>query len=136
MRPSNALMNTRLVLDTSAVLAYFNGNKAATEAMNCAEVVYLPSVSIGELYFGARKCSRPAQEEVKIEAIIDRTESLDVDYATARVYSAVIHQLESDGKRIPLNDIWIAAMAMQHGCTLLARDTHFARIEGLNLIAF
>ena len=49
------MMNTRLVLDTSAVLAYFNGNKAATEAKNCAEVVYLPSVSIGELYFGARK---------------------------------------------------------------------------------
>lgn len=106
------MMNTRLVLDTSAVLAYFNGNKAA---MNCAEVVYLPSVSVGELYFGARKCSRPAQEEVKIEAIIDRTEPLDVDYATARVYGAVIHQLESEGKRIPLNDIWIAAMTMQHG---------------------
>ena len=135
MRPSNALMNTRLVLDTSAVLAYFNGSKVAMEAMNRAEVVYLPSVSIGELYFGARKCSRPTQEEVKIEAIIDRTESLDVDYATARVYSAVIHQLESDGKRIPLNDIWIAAMAMQHSCTLLARDAHFARIDGLNLIA-
>ena len=57
MRPSNALINTRLVLDTSAVLAYFNGNKAATGSMNCAEVVYLPSVSIGELYFGARKCA-------------------------------------------------------------------------------
>jgi predicted nucleic acid-binding protein len=55
MMPSNAFMNTRLVLDTSAVLAYFNGSTVATEAMNCAEVVYLPSVSVGELYFGARK---------------------------------------------------------------------------------
>ena len=60
-------MNTRLVLDTSAVLAYFNGSRVAMEAMNRAKVVYLPSVSIGELYFGARKCSRPTQEEVKIE---------------------------------------------------------------------
>ena len=128
-------MNTRIALDTSAVLAYFQGSDAAREAMNQAEVVYLPSVSVGELFFGARKCSRPAQEEVKIEAIIDRTEAINVNYATARVYGAVIHQLESEGKRIPLNDIWIAAMAMQHGCTLLARDAHFARIEGLNLIA-
>lgn len=128
-------MNTRIALDTSAVLAYFQGSDVAREAMNQAEVVYLPSVSVGELYFGARKCSRPAQEEVKIEAIIDRTEAINVNYATARVYGAVIHQLESEGKRIPLNDIWIAAMAMQHGCTLLARDAHFARIEGLNLIA-
>ena len=128
-------MNTRIALDTSAVMAYFQGSDAAREAMNQAEVVYLPSVSVGELFFGARKCSRPAQEEVKIEAIIDRTEAINVNYATARVYGAVIHQLESEGKRIPLNDIWIAAMAMQHGCTLLARDAHFARIEGLNLIA-
>ena len=135
MMPSNALMNTRLVLDTSAVLVYFHGSRAATEAMNRAEVVYLPSVSVGELYFGARKCSRPAQEEAKIEAIIDRTEPLNVDYSTARVYGSIIHQLESEGKRIPLNDIWIAAMAMQHGCTLLAKDAHFIRIEGLNLIA-
>ena len=83
--------------------------------MNRAEVVHLPSVSVGELYFGARRCSRPAQEEVKIEAIIDRTEPLNVDYATARVYGAVIHQLESEGKHIPLNGIWIAAITMQHG---------------------
>ena len=69
-------MNTKLVLDTSAVLAYFQGCTSATDAMNRAEVVYLPSVSVGELYFGVRKCSRSAQEEVKIEAIIDRTDPL------------------------------------------------------------
>lgn len=127
-------MNTNLVLDTSAVLAYFQGNDAARDALNFAEVVYLPAVSVGELYFGARKCSRPAQEEAKIEAIIDRTVALNVDYDTARVYGAVIHQLEVEGKRIPLNDIWIAAVTMQHGCTLLARDSHFTRIEGLDLM--
>ena len=77
----------------------------------------------------------PLTEEAKIEAIIDRTEALSVDYATARIYGAVIHQLESEGKRIPLNDIWIAALTMQHGCALLARDAHFARIDGLELIA-
>ena len=132
---SSVLMNIRLVLDTSAVLAYFQGSDAARQAMNRAEMVYLPSVSVGELYFGARKCSRPAQEEAKIEAIIDRTEAINVEYATARVYGAIIHQLESEGERIPLNDIWIAAMTMQHGFTLLARDAHFARIEGLKLIA-
>lgn len=128
-------MPTKLVLDTSAVLAYFHGSDAARQALNQAEIVYLPAVSVGELFFGARKCSRPAQEEAKIEAIIDRTEALCLDYVTARVYGAVIHQLESEGKRIPLNDIWIAALTMQHGCALLARDAHFARIEGLDLIA-
>lgn len=90
---------------------------------------------MGELYFGILKCTRPAQEEAKIDALIERTEALNVDYSTARVYGAVIHQLESEGKRIPLNDIWIAALTMQHGGTLLAMDAHFTRIEGLQLLA-
>ncbi len=77
-------MSTKIVLDTSAVLAYFQGSGAATEVLNRAEIVYLPSVSVGELCFGARKRSRPAQEEAKIEAMINRTEALNVDYATAR----------------------------------------------------
>ena len=36
---------------------------------------------------------------------------------------------------IPLNDIWIAAFAMRHEMSLLARDGHFERIDGLNLMA-
>ena len=133
--PANASMSTKLVLDTSAVLAFFQGSEPAKDAMNRAEVVYLPSISAGELYFGARRCSRPAQEEAKIEALVNQTQALHIDHGTARIYAAVIHQLESQGKRIPLNDIWIAALTMQHGCSLLARDAHFARIEGLNIIA-
>ncbi len=36
---------------------------------------------------------------------------------------------------ISLNDIWIAAFAVRDEISLLARDGHFERIDGLNLIA-
>ncbi len=128
-------MTGRLVLDTSAVLAFFHGNDAATEALNQATIVYLPSISVGELYFGVRKCSNPDQEETKINAIIARTEAINVDYDTAKIYASIINQLQSVGKRIPSNDIWIAALTIQHKCCLLARDLHITRVEGLDLIS-
>ncbi len=127
-------MTTRIVLDTSAVLAFFNGSESIKNTLNNAETVYLPSISVGELYFGACKCSRPAQERKKIDAIIAQTEKLSVDYATAEVYASIIYDLELAGNRIPLNDVWIAALAIQHDCTLLAKDAHFYRIEGLSIL--
>ena len=38
------------------------------------------------------------------------------------------------GKTIPENDIWIAAIAKQHGLTLISRDGHFKEIDGLSVI--
>ncbi|MCP4134020.1 MAG: type II toxin-antitoxin system VapC family toxin [bacterium] len=37
------------------------------------------------------------------------------------------------GKPIPTNDIWIAAVAFQHGLKLFTRDKHFKDVPGLIL---
>ena len=39
-------------------------------------------------------------------------------------------------KRIPTNDIWIAATAAEYGLPLMATDAHFKRIDDLELILF
>lgn len=36
---------------------------------------------------------------------------------------------------IPINDLWIAALAMGHGLPLLAKDDHFSRVDGLDFVA-
>jgi len=33
------------------------------------------------------------------------------------------------GKKIPINDVWIAACCMEVGGTLLTRDRHFQHVE-------
>ena len=43
----------------------------------------------------------------------------------------IIATLYKKGKPIPTNDVWIAAMAKQHGFTLITRDKHFNEIEDL-----
>jgi len=52
---------------------------------------------------------------------------------TSQLYGMIKNELKSMGSPIPENDIWIAAMSMQHGLTLVSRDAHFHGIDGLQV---
>jgi tRNA(fMet)-specific endonuclease VapC len=57
---------------------------------------------------------------------------LNVDADTAATYGRLKSELSSAGKIIPDNDLWIAALAIQHNLPLVSRDQHFGNITGLN----
>ena len=54
-----------------------------------------------------------------------------LDISTARIYGRVKNALRQSGKPIPENDIWIAAVALQHDLTLITQDAHFEHVLGL-----
>ena len=56
-----------------------------------------------------------------------------MDSVTAKIYGELYAALLNKGKPIPINDVWIAASAKQHGLTLITKDKHFAEIEGLDV---
>jgi predicted nucleic acid-binding protein len=45
-----------------------------------------------------------------------------------------ISKLKLAGKPIPENDIWIAALSMQHNIPLVTSDSHFRHIKDLKLL--
>ena len=51
-----------------------------------------------------------------------------VDSETAERYSVIFDYLKKRGTPIPINDIWIAASAMQHGFVLITSDQHFLNL--------
>ena len=53
---------------------------------------------------------------------------LDVTADTALHYPEVDVFLYTKGRPIPRNDVWIAALALEHGCVLIARDAHFREL--------
>ncbi|KRP35516.1 MAG: hypothetical protein ABS34_10845 [Opitutaceae bacterium BACL24 MAG-120322-bin51] len=124
-----------LAVDTSAVISLFRGQKEALEHFNQAQEVWMPVTVLGELYCGLRKCNNPEKERLKISELSERCLIVGVDEGTAIRYAEIYSNLEEKGTMIPLNDIWIAAFAVRHEISLLARDSHFERIDGLNLIA-
>lgn len=55
------------------------------------------------------------------------------DRETTGVYARLITQLRREGSPIPTNDLWIASLAVQHGCMVYSRDKHFHKIPQLGL---
>jgi predicted nucleic acid-binding protein len=56
---------------------------------------------------------------------------LFADDATTHQYAALFRQLRRQGTPIPINDLWIAALVVQHGLALCDRDRHFDRLPQL-----
>jgi tRNA(fMet)-specific endonuclease VapC len=95
--------------------------------------VFIPSIAVGELFYGARKSSRVEENIRKIENFVGESAILSCDLETAKQYGIVKEFLRGKGRPIPENDIWIAALAIQHDLTLISRDSHFEGIDGLSI---
>ena len=125
-------MPGRVLLDTNIVIAFFSGEKAVSKHLVEAEV-YVSSTVLGELYYGARKSAHAAANLARIEQFAAAVQVLSCDADTAPLYGSIKERLRSKGRPIPENDIWIAAVAMQHGLSLATRDDHFHDVDGLRI---
>jgi tRNA(fMet)-specific endonuclease VapC len=121
------------LLDTNIVIALFAGEQSVLDHLKDASEVYIPSVVIGELYYGVHKSSQASKNLRRIEVLIASSIILACDAVTAFHYGSIKDQLRQKGKPIPENDIWIAAIAVQFGCILISRDEHFSAVQGLTV---
>lgn len=123
----------RVLLDSNIIIGLLGGERAVLEGVRAAEAVYVPVIALGELYYGAHKSARPAANVERVTALARTAAVLPCEAETAAVYGALKAQLRAAGTPIPENDLWIAALARQHGLTLASRDTHFAAVPDLPL---
>lgn len=124
-------MGGKFLLDTNVIIAFFAGEKTIPERFARTEI-FVPSTALGELYYGARKSVHAIENLAKIEQFAAATQVLSCDAATASIYGEVKHHLRLKGRPIFENDIWIAALSIQHGLTLATRDVHFVASIVLN----
>lgn len=121
------------LLDTNIVIAVLNKEAAAISQLT-GKTVFLGSIILGELQYGARKSAQVKANLAKIEAFIANYPLLDCTKQTAEQYGLLKQALEAKGSLIPENDMWIAALAKQHGLALVTRDDHFKRVDGLQVV--
>jgi tRNA(fMet)-specific endonuclease VapC len=125
-------MNGKLLLDTNIVIALFSNEEQVIKELKHAPAIYVPSIVLGELYFGANKATQTEANLEKIANFASLNTILNCDAETARYYGRIKYELRLKGRPIPENDVWIAAIARQHDLTLISRDIHFAEIEALS----
>ena len=126
-------MPGRYLLDTNIVIEMLNGAAGLRFLVDSMEAVFLSSIAIGELYYGAAHSQRKEANTARIDSLITGFSVLRVDATTAFEYGQVKSQLKQAGRPIPENDLWIAATAIQHELVLITRDRHFNFIERLQI---
>ncbi len=127
-------MNGRYLLDTNILIAILADEPLVSRSLMQAEQVYLPSIAIGELWFGAMKSGQTERNMQRIGQLVAGNVVLPCDTDTARQYGEIKHGLRLKGRPIPENDIWIAALAKQYDLTLVTRDEHFREIAYLKTV--
>jgi len=120
-----------LILDTNALSAVADGDASAMELVAGADRVALPVIVLGEYRLGIAQSRHRAGYENWLRQWIATVTVLDIDDGTTHFYSTIGLELKRKGKPIPTNDLWIAALCLQHSLPLVSRDKHFDFVAGL-----
>jgi len=96
----------------------------------------VPAVVLGELRAGFRLGTRYEKNESELRTFLSNpvVRVLDVDDDAAHNYAEIVVALRKKGTPMPTNDIWIAALAMREGATVLTFDAHFESITRLAVL--
>jgi tRNA(fMet)-specific endonuclease VapC len=126
-------MSGKYLLDTNIVIALFKNDPQVTMRLLTATEVFVPLAVLGELYYGAERSAQRDQNISRVDQFALDSAVLTCDLETARTYGAIKDSLRKKGTPLPENDVWIAAIALRYGLTVVTRDVHFAEISGLLL---
>jgi tRNA(fMet)-specific endonuclease VapC len=123
------------LLDTNVCVQYLRGRNLPVLQrlqMTPMQDVQVCSVVKAELYLGALRSAKPAQNRANVDAFLRPYLSLAFDDAAAEVHALIRHQLETAGTPIGPHDLQIAAIALTNGLTLVTHNTaEFSRVPGL-----
>ena len=120
-----------MILDTNAVSALFAGDPSLEQLLAPSERHHLPVIVIGEYRYGLLRSAHRRRLEPLLETLIRESTVLPVDEGTASGYAFLRDELRRAGRPIPENDLWIAALALQHRLPVVSRDEHFDSVAGL-----
>jgi tRNA(fMet)-specific endonuclease VapC len=82
---------------------------------------------LGELRAGFRLGSLAERNEADLRRFLAHpaVAVLDVDDEAATHYAELVVDLRRAGRPLPTNDVWIAALALREGATVLTYDARF-----------
>jgi tRNA(fMet)-specific endonuclease VapC len=126
----------RLALDTNRYTDLCRGEQHVIEIVERADEVWLPVIVVGELRAGFAAGSQGPRNEAVLRRFLLKpgVAILYADEQTTHHYASIYRQLRKQGTPIPTNDIWIAALVLQHSLVLCARDAHFDSLPQLTRI--
>ncbi|HEX2833715.1 MAG TPA: PIN domain-containing protein [Thermoanaerobaculia bacterium] len=123
----------RIAVDTNAIADFTRDLRDEPPHLRDAEIL-LPLPVVGELLSGAHQSRQVARNLALVDDLLTLWTVLHPTLETARIYGRVRAHLAAELKSSRINDLWIAALCLQHDLPLLTNDRGFDSIEGLTVI--
>jgi predicted nucleic acid-binding protein len=123
----------RLAIDSNRYTDLCVGDEQAVSVIRGADEIHLPLVVLAELRSGFAHGARRGENERLLTRFLNspRVRVVSPDEQTTQFYAEIYVDLRKKGRPIPTNDLWIAALVMQHGLVLFDRDSHLDHVRGL-----
>ena len=116
-----------VALDTNAISAYFGGDAAVASAIrNASSVLMFPFV-VGELEAGFRGGNRYEANKKVLKSFLSEpnVRIVQTTLRTTELFGELKDSLQKAGTLIPIDDVWIGAMAKEHLAQVVSYDHHF-----------
>ena len=122
---------TRGVLDTSVFIASESGRVLAVDRLPdevAASVITLAELRAGVLVAGDTHIR--ARRLATLESLAD-IEVIPIDRNAAEIWALLRVHLAEAGRRLNVNDLWIAASAASRGLPVVTQDADFDPVDGV-----
>ncbi|WP_426566698.1 type II toxin-antitoxin system VapC family toxin [Angustibacter sp. McL0619] len=124
----------RGLLDTSVFIARESGRPADLGA--APDELAVSIVTIGELWAGVLAAPDTATRAQRMRTASDAATvaTVEIGVEVARAWAQLRVALRDAGRRMKVNDSWIAATALAHDVAVVTQDGDFDDVPGLSVI--
>jgi tRNA(fMet)-specific endonuclease VapC len=126
-------VEVRVALDTNRLTDLFQGDTELADRLGECDEVWIPLIVLAEIKAGFYGGSQQHRNAILLQSFLAKptVEILLPARETTEHYARLFVQLKRAGTPIPDNDLWIAALVLEHDLLLITRDQHFERVPQL-----
>lgn len=119
-----------VALDTNAYSDFMRGQDERVQIVRAARFIAVPIIVLGELRAGFAAGNQESANAANLQRFLmsPRVSVLLADEQTTHIYAQLHLQLRNRGAHVPTNDLWIAAIVVQHDLVLCTSDRHFRQL--------
>jgi hypothetical protein len=119
--------------DTSLFIAHEQDREVAGRPPRSVAVSV---ITVAELRLGVLAAADGSTRAQRLETLsrVEELDPLPLDARVAHAWAALRVALRDAGKRMPVNDSWIAATALAHDLTVASQDSDYDGVPGLQVL--
>jgi predicted nucleic acid-binding protein len=119
--------------DTSVFIAREQGRTLAAPP---PDDIAVSVVTVGELQLGVLMAVEVDRRALRLATLrlAEQLEPIPVDESVAQAWATLVARLRTAGRRMPVNDSWIAATALARGMPIITQDSDYDDVPGLRVV--